>query len=152
MAHDDLGKIRYNPITHEHEETSTNPTMQDGPGIGFIDRVRRFESGATRDTVDDKLDYDGFLSHLVLERYAEYMHIHRVQKDGTIRASDNWTKGIPRAEYMKSMWRHFMEVWKLQKSNGPTSLLEVSLCALLFNIMGMLDSILRGNNNGPRLD
>ena len=69
--------------------------------------VRTFDTGATRDTDDGKLDYEGFISPLVLERFARYMHTHRLQPDGTLRDSDNWQKGIPRDQYIKSAWRHF---------------------------------------------
>ena len=99
-------------------------------------KVRTFESGATRDTDDGKLDYDGFLSPLVLRRYAEYMHKNRVQSDGTLRASDNWQKGIPREAYMKSMWRHFMDVW--DQHHWEDGARNEALCALLFNVMGYL--------------
>ena len=102
----------------------------------YNSHVRTFESGATRDTDDGKLDYDGFLSPLVLRRYAEYMHKNRVQSDGTLRASDNWQKGIPREAYMKSMWRHFMDVW--DQHHWEDGARNEALCALLFNVMGYL--------------
>ena len=54
--------------------------------------MRTFDTGATRDSDNDKLDYEGFLSPLVLRRYAEYLHKHRKQSDGKIRTSDNWQK------------------------------------------------------------
>ena len=72
--------------------------------------MRKFNTGATRDVDNDKLDFEGFLSPTVLIRYAEYMHTHRKQSDGALRDSDNWQKGIPKEVYMKSMWRHFMDV------------------------------------------
>lgn len=104
--------------------------------------MREFETGATRDSEDGKLDYEGFLSPSVLQRYAEYMHQNRIQADGNLRASDNWQKGIPRDAYMKSMWRHFMDVWDLHR-NGvecppDQDELQTALCALLFNVMGYL--------------
>lgn len=109
--------------------------------------VRKFASGATRDTDEGKLDYEGFLSPAVLERYARFMHKHRVQPDGNLRDSDNWQKGIPQEQYMKSMFRHFMEVWSnhrttraLPPSHSPPTqeAFEDALCALLFNVMGYL--------------
>ena len=69
--------------------------------------MRKFDSGATRDIVEDKFDFEGFLSPLVLNRYAEYMNKHRKQSDGNLRDSDNWQKGIPMKVYMKSGFRHF---------------------------------------------
>lgn len=102
--------------------------------------VRVFDTGATRDIVGDKLDYEGFLSPLVLKRYAEYMHVCRVQSNGELRDSDNWQKGIPLDVYMKSAFRHFMAIWLAHRS-GTYS--EVDLCALMFNNMGMLHEILK---------
>ena len=102
--------------------------------------VRQFDTGATRDTDTDKYDYEGFLSPIVLRRYAAYMHENRVQADGQVRDSDNWQKGIPKAAYMKSMWRHFMGVWNDHRTNHIISreAQQDSLCALMFNVMGYL--------------
>ena len=106
--------------------------------------ARTFETGATRDTDAGKLDYEGFLSPLVIKRFAEYMHVCRLQSDGKLRASDNWQKGIPEDVYMKSMWRHFMAVWSDHR-RGDHSVLgyEDDLCALMFNVMGMLHEQLK---------
>jgi hypothetical protein len=117
-------------------------------------RLRRFASGATRDTDDGKLDYEGFLSPLVLRRFAEYMHKNRIQSDGSLRDSDNWQKGIPQDVYMKSMWRHFMDVWTIHRrytvahesgqAVDPEGYeLEEALCALLFNVQGYLHELLK---------
>lgn len=102
--------------------------------------VRTFDTGATRDQDTTKHDPEGFLSPLVLVRYNEYMHTNRKQVDGNLRDSDNWQKGIPRNAYMKSMWRHFLDVWLHHRgmSHKAKEPLDVALCALLFNVMGML--------------
>lgn len=105
--------------------------------------MRKFESGATRDNDENKLDYEGFLSPLVLDRYAQYMHKHRKQADGVMRSSDNWQKGIPMPAYMKSMWRHFMDVWRQFRGLKGEDSFEESLCALLFNVHGMLHEHLK---------
>lgn len=117
------------------------------PESEALGQIRQFETGATRDTDIGKLDYEGFLSPLVLRRYAEYMHSHRIQPDGALRDSDNWQKGIPRDQYMKSMWRHFMDVWTAHRGYGYGSdeWLETALCAVLFNVCGYLHEILKGN-------
>ena len=112
--------------------------------------IRTFDTGATRDADDSKLDYEGFLSPLVLERYARYMHEHRRQADGQLRDSDNWTKGIPRTAYAKSLWRHLMDVMfhhrgLAQLARDP---LQVALCAVIFNAMGMLHEVLLGRDVG----
>lgn len=105
--------------------------------------MRTFETGATRDTDTDKLDFEAFLSPLVLERYAEYMHRHRVQPDGSLRDGDNWQKGIPRDAYMKSAWRHFFDWWKEHRGLDSREGLEDALCALLFNVSGYLHEVLK---------
>ena len=105
--------------------------------------VRKFETGAKRDTAQDKLDFEGFLSPLVLERYAQYMHKHRKMADGSLRDSDNWQKGIPLSVYMKSTFRHFFDMWKEHRGLVTKDGLEEALCALLFNISGYLHEHLR---------
>ena len=106
--------------------------------------VRTFDTGATRDLDTTKHDPEGFLSPLVIMRYNEYMTTNRVQKDGSTRDSDNWQKGIPLPVYMKSMWRHFHDVWLYQRGYGYKAKepLEIALCGLLFNVMGYLHEVL----------
>jgi hypothetical protein len=110
--------------------------------------IRTFATGATRGSEDGKLDPEGFLSPLVVVRYSEYMQKHRTQADGTMRASDNWQKGMPLVAYMKSMWRHFLDVWLLHRQYAPVHQepgydMEEALCAMIFNCSGYLDTILR---------
>jgi hypothetical protein len=105
--------------------------------------MRQFETGATRDSDADKMDFEGFLSPLVLERYARYMHKHRTQADGQVRDSDNWQKGIPREAYIKSAWRHFMDWWFEHRGLHSREGLEDALCALLFNAQGYLHEVLK---------
>lgn len=112
-----------------------------------MEKVRTFISGATRDTDTDKLDYEGFLSHAVLERYAQYMHKNRVQRDGSLRTSDNWQKGIPQDAYMKSAFRHFIEWWTAHREGRVD---EEALCALLFNTMGYLFEHLKASTPTAR--
>lgn len=67
------------------------------------------------------------------------MHKHRLQSNGDLRPSDNWQKGIPRDEYMKSAFRHFMDWWTAHRDEDlPIEFLEEAICALLFNAMGYL--------------
>ena len=115
--------------------------MTDKTEFGLADK-RTFDTGATRDTDDGKYDYEGFLSPLVLERYAEFMHGHRKMSDGSTRDSDNWQQGIPLDVYMKSMWRHFFDVWSWHRGATSKDYIDVALCALLFNVMGYLHVVL----------
>jgi hypothetical protein len=104
---------------------------------------RVFDTGASRDTDENKLDFEGFLSPLVLQRFAEFMHENRHMKDGSTRDSDNWQKGIPLNAYMKSGWRHFMDWWSDHRNHDSSENIEVALCALLFNVQGYLHEILK---------
>jgi hypothetical protein len=65
--------------------------------------MREFDTGATRDNNEDKHNYEGFLSPLVIEEFGRYMHRHRHQADGKVRDGDNWQKGIPTEAYMDSL-------------------------------------------------
>jgi hypothetical protein len=102
--------------------------------------MRTFDTGATRDVDNNKFDYEGFLSPIALQAYAVYMHKNRVQKDGQLRDSDNWQKGIPADAYMKSLFRHFMDVWMHHRGFGYKSneSYRTALCAMLFNVQGLL--------------
>ncbi len=109
-------------------------------------QVRRFDTGASRDLDVNKLDPEGFLSPLVLRRYCEYMHSHRQLADGTFRDSDNWMKGIPKAAYMKSGFRHFFDWWCEHRGVETKEGIELALCGLLFNTMGFLHEHLKSKH------
>lgn len=116
--------------------------------------MRHFDTGATRDNEEGKNDYEGFLSPLVLERFGDYMTEHRRQSDGGIRASDNWQKGIPKDAYIKSNWRHFLELWKIHRGWVPYNrkTLEDALCAILFNTQGYLHETLKNELGQPKYE
>lgn len=107
--------------------------------------IRQFETGANRNSDTGKLDYEGFFNPLVLERIAQYMHKHRYLDNGDIRDADNWQKGIPKAAYMQSGWRHFHDWWKEHRGYGSQDGVEEALCALVFNASGYLLEILKDN-------
>ncbi len=120
----------------------------------MTDEMRTFGTGATRHSEEGKFDYEGFLSPLVLRRYAKYMDSNRVQADGQSRSSDNWQKGIPLNAYMKSMWRHFMDLWVGHRRCDTRfdigiddDALEAALCAILFNASGYLHEMLAAQLN-----
>jgi hypothetical protein len=111
------------------------------------DQTRAFETGATRDTDNGKLDYEGFISPLVVRAYAEYMHRCRtrnVPAGQTLRSSDNWQRGIPQEVYAKSLIRHVLEFWLIndgfeaKDEKGQVLTLEDVCCAIKFNIDGFL--------------
>ena len=97
---------------------------------------RLFKTGATRDTETGKPDPEGFFSPLVMEAYMKYMHKHRLQKDGSLRASDNWQKLFGDDHYavcMKSGWRHFFHWWKAHRGYKTEEPILDSLMGVLFN-------------------
>lgn len=102
---------------------------------------REFSTGATRDTDHEKIDFEGFLSPLVIEAYGDYMHRNRFLPDGSVRASNNWQLGIPTTAYMKSLWRHFFSVWMAHFKRQP--LPKQELCAVIFNASGLLHETLK---------
>lgn len=111
--------------------------------------VRVFDTGAKRDLDTEKFDFESFLSPLVIERYAKYMHKHRQLPDGTLRPGDNWQLGIPKDAYMKSGWRHMFDWWKEHRGHKTAEGLEDSLCALLFNCSGYLHEHLKAKSAVP---
>ena len=111
--------------------------------------MRNF-GGATRNNDEHKYDPEGFISPEVLYRFSAYMHDHRKQSDGKLRDSDNWQNGIPKDVYMKSLTRHFLDLWRLHRGNkvinpdtGKPSDKEELLCAILFNVQGYFFEELR---------
>lgn len=108
--------------------------------------MRKFNSGATRDDNKNKMDYEGFLSPLVIQRFAEYMNKHRKQADGKLRDSDNWQKHFGENHYaicMKSLWRHFMDLWLEHRGFKSREGIEDALMGILFNTMAYTDKLLK---------
>lgn len=104
---------------------------------------RTFETGATRDTAQGKVDYEGHLSPLVIEAYGQYMNFNTVMRDGGARASDNWQAGLPQDVLVKSLWRHFFDVWKWHRGGTIKENIIWALCGLLFNTSGLLHELLK---------
>jgi len=126
-------------------------------------------SGATRSSSGGKFDYEGFINPGVLFEYAKYLHKHRMQADGKLRDPDNWQRGMSRDDCMKPLARHFLDVWLMHRGYSvyrektdtgeethifyrtvpiPTSWVEVTmmdaLCGVLFNTMGYMLALIRG--------
>jgi hypothetical protein len=116
--------------------------------------VQVFASGATRSADNHKYDYEGFLSPEVLHEYGRYMHQHRVQRDGSLRDSDNWQKGIPQEKYVKSLVRHVFDLWRLHRgykvtdpdTNKPATKEDLA-CAIMFNAMGFLYTLVTSQSS-----
>jgi len=115
--------------------------------------MRQFSTGATRNEDSHKNDYEGYLCPLVIRRFGDYMTLHRKQADGKLRDSDNWQKGIAKDVYVKSLFRHFMDLWSIQRGHvvidsedGHEVTEEEACCAIMFNVMGFLHEHLKAKN------
>ena len=75
----------------------------------------------------------------------ETVRKHRKLPDGTMWEYDNWKGGIPIWRYIEGKARHFWDTWlnyEGQSELAENPDIEESLCAELFNTMGMLFEIL----------
>jgi hypothetical protein len=68
--------------------------------------TRKFQSGATRDSGENKLNYYGFRHPLLEQSFAKYMHEHRKMADGSFRDANNWWKGWNTEVSLQSLVRH----------------------------------------------
>jgi len=107
--------------------------------------MRTFDTGATRDSAHGKFDLEGFLCPRTLEEYARYMHRHRKQADGKMRAADNWQRGLPTTECVKSMFRHFLDLWHIHRGHarrdpkdGHAITKSEACCAIIFNAFAIM--------------
>ena len=121
------------------------------------EKLRKFDTGAIRDTDSGKLSYSKGLSFLVLRRYLQYLGKHRTLPDGSVRDWDNWKKGIAPEVYRDSLTRHVADVnivadgYSAEDNHGKCDL-EDLLCAVMFNSMGWLYEILESKkeNHGGK--
>lgn len=115
--------------------------------------MRKFDTGATRDSDDGKYDYEAFFSPITLECCAEYMHKHRIQADGSLRDGDNWQNHFGSDHFnvcIKSLFRHFIDFWflhrgykRFDKKDGHEITKKEALCAMIFNEFAYLDKLLK---------
>jgi len=108
--------------------------------------ARTFETGACRDFDDEKIDYESAMSPLAFEAMCAYMHHCRKMPDGrTLRAPDNWQKGMPLDSYIKSGFRHLMDWWKAHRGLASREGIVFAICGLMFNVQGYLHEYLKAN-------
>jgi hypothetical protein len=116
-------------------------------------KLRTFASGSTRDTNEGKLEPWGFTSALVEKAFSEYMHEKRIQSDGELRDSDNWTHGIPADSYYHSLSRHILDLrllWEhFPEEANSKDMIEV-LCATRFNVDGLMYELLKEELRGMK--
>lgn len=113
--------------------------------------MQQFATGATRSADNNKNDYEGYLDATVLKAYGDYMTKHRFQRDGNLRDSDNWKKGIPIHKLVKSLFRHTVDLVRAYQGtvvldpdhdNQPMTMLDIS-SAIMFNVMGFMREVIR---------
>lgn len=114
----------------------------------FNKATRQFKTGASRNSDTDKLDYEGFNSPIVNWYYAQYMHKHRLLEDGTLRDSDNWTRGFPISVIEKSLARHYQDYHLTTRGydvmeNGEKHDIKDVLCGIIFNAKAHLHELLK---------
>jgi hypothetical protein len=113
--------------------------------------IRRYASGATRDSALDKLEYARFFSPEVLESFAKYMHRHRTLSDGSLREPDNWKNGMDIQSLVDGLFRHVMDVWlihvrgeAIRPETGEKVSLEDALNGVIFNAMAFQYERIKG--------
>lgn len=114
--------------------------------------MRVFEGGAIRDTEDGKMDFEGYLSPLALEMYGRYMLKHQTLADGSKRGSDNWQGGMGLDTWIKSLWRHFFDLWAIHRGHKQIARedIEAALCGIMFNVQGYAHEYIQGKS-GPKI-
>lgn len=144
---DGRGKL---PMIYDHEKQSLQ-SKQAQANAGAS--MQKFDTGATRSADEHKHDFEGFLSPTALEAYGDYMTRHRYQRNGTVRSSDNWQKGIPMHKYMASLVRHVFDLWRAWRGttvydkdsplhDAPMTMLDIC-SAILFNVQGLMHEIIK---------
>lgn len=116
--------------------------VSDETGRGY----REFSTGATRDTAIGKMDPARYEDPAVHDAYYRYMHEKQEMPDGTIRAGDNWQKGIPPEELMSSLARHYHDIYLHLKGEGAlaTEPLDRALCGARFNVHALHRHLIKG--------
>jgi hypothetical protein len=111
-----------------------------------VGKIRKFDTGATRDDDEGKFEPWGFTSALVEKAYSAYMHKNRLQPDGEMRPSNNWTKGIPIPSYWHSLSRHvedFRLIYEGFPREARTQDILETLMAIKFNVEGLAYELLK---------
>ena len=95
--------------------------------------MRKFKTGAIRDSEDGKEDYIETISWTAFKRYAQFM-TSKKSKYG----AGNFKKGIPIDAYERSLVRHLQKYFANKYEGGKEELEEDHLCAMLFNVFGII--------------
>jgi hypothetical protein len=136
----------------EARTSADNAAVGCGGSVAEISPTVQFVTGATR-SAETPYDPSGFISPIVLDSYCAYMAWHRVQADGELRESDNWQKGMPTSRAMRSITRHFFDLWLMSRGYAPRSVdcnsVEDALHAIMFNVGVLLKNRVDGRHHEP---
>ncbi len=111
-------------------------------------KKREFKGGASRNSDEGKLEYDGFNSAVVDLYYAKYMHGHRFLEDGSLRDSDNWQNGFPLEVIHKSLARHYKDYhltttgYTVMENDKEHDIKDI-LCGIIFNAKAHLHELVK---------
>jgi hypothetical protein len=104
--------------------------------------MEKFETGAVRDSQENKEDYIESISWLTMRRYAFYM-----KKNENKYGRGNWKKGIPQSSYERSLMRHIQKYLVNKYDNAKLEPDEDHLSAALFNLQGLIHEQEKENLN-----
>lgn len=97
------------------------------------DKIRKFGTGAIRDSENGKEDYTETISWTAFRRYAEFMTENKKRYGG-----GNFKLGIPIEAYERSLIRHLSKYMINKYEKGSLEPNVDHLSALLFNIFGIM--------------
>ena len=113
------------------------------------EKMREFETGATRNNDPERVDWIKMTSLPALFEYAKYMRAHRHTADGNLREFDNWKGndkrgGMALDEVVESLVRHALDLAALNAGEIPMRECNTkeACCAIIFNAMCYLHTIL----------
>ena len=95
--------------------------------------VRKFKTGAIRDSEEDKEDYTETISWTALRRFAQYMTSKKSRY-----GSGNFKKGIEISSYERSLIRHISKYMINKHEGGNLEKNEDHLAAIIFNTLGIM--------------
>lgn len=122
---------------HCKKEISINYGNQTCPNchnnIIYEQEIRKFDSGAVRDSDKNKESYVETISWVAFRRYSQYM-TGKKNKYG----AGNFKKGIPIESYEESLVRHLVKYLSNKYENEDLEKNEDHLSAIIFNTFGIM--------------
>ncbi|MFM9826722.1 dATP/dGTP diphosphohydrolase domain-containing protein [Flavobacterium sp.] len=121
------------PLSKDSYVPPRNALPPPPPPENNKEEIRKFESGAIRDSENGKEDYIETISWIAFRRYAQYMTKCK-EKYG----AGNFKKSIPIDSYECSLVRHLQKYLANKYESQDIEKESCHLCAMLFNIFGIL--------------